>query len=127
MKPTRSRRVRRSDDVLKAMIYQLEACQKEAKLEAMVVSDENGLCVASTGKPETCEEVAARLPIIGRHAPDFGGILLSGHGGLKMVVKTFTVEGASLYACAIGKPSARIERTLARGIQGVTRILAAAA
>src|SRR5262245_54437619 len=126
MKPTRSRRVRRSDDVLTALTYQLEACRKEAKLEAIVVSDASGLCVASTGKQETCEEVAARLPIIGRNAPDFGGILLSGAKGLKMVVRTFTVEGAPLYACAIGKPHARIERSLARGIQGVTRILAAA-
>ena len=121
------RRQRRSDDVLIAMTYQLEACRQEAELEAMIVSDENGLCVVSSGKPETCEELAARLPIIGRNAPDFGGILLSGNGGLKMVVKTFTFAGTSLYACALGKPHARLETTLARGIKGVTRILAAAA
>ena len=122
----KTRRVRRSDDVLTAMTYQLDACRQEANLEVMVVSDESGLCVASAGKTETCEELAARLPIIGRNAPDFGGILLSGAGGLKMVVRSFFVGDQPLYLCAVGKPHAKLERTVDRSIQGVSRILAAA-
>jgi hypothetical protein len=121
----KSRRQRRSNDVLTAMTYQLDACREEADLEALVVSDESGLCVASAGRAETCEELAARLPIIGRRAPDFGGIPLSGNGGLQMMVRSFSVAGQSLYVCALGKPHAKIERTLKRGIQGVSRILAA--
>jgi hypothetical protein len=123
----KTRRVRRSEDVLTAMTYQLDACLTEAQLEAMVVSDDNGLCVASAGRPDTCEELAARLPIIGRNAPDFGGILLSGAGGMKMVVRTFSVDGQPLYMCALGKPHAKLERTMKRSIKGVSRILAAAA
>ena len=122
----KTRRVRRSDDVLTAMTYQLDACREEAELEAVVVSDDSGLCVATAGRQETCEELAARLPIIGRNAPEFGGILLSGSGGLQMVVRTFQVGGQPLYMCVVGKPHAKMEGTIKRSIQGVTRILAAA-
>src|SRR5438105_2035085 len=62
----KERRLRRTSEVSRALLYQLEACRASAGLEAVVVSDDAGLCLASAGEPATCEEVAARMPILGR-------------------------------------------------------------
>ena len=119
------RRHRRSQEIVKALTYQLDTCREEADLEAMVVSDENGLCVASAGSPATCEEIAARLPMLGRRPEGWDGVLLSSKGGWQVLVKSFRVSGTELFACAVGRKDRAMEQPLARSIEGVTRILAA--
>ncbi len=119
------RRHRRTEDVMEALHYQLDACREDAELTAMVVADDYGMCLASSGAHMTCSEIAARLPMLGRKAGDFEGVLLSAAGGVPVTMKRIRVEGAELYACAVGGGDhARSAAQLERAEIGVRRILA---
>jgi hypothetical protein len=118
------RRKRRSSDVREALRYQLAACCEDARLDAMVLSDEDGLCLAASGTPATTEEVAAALPILGRRAGDFHGVLLSGHAATKLLVHRFRHDTSELYLAAVGDDEELCVRQIARSLQGLGRILA---
>ena len=119
------RRRRRANDVALALRYQLDACRGESAMEALVVADEDGLCLAASGPLETCHEVAAVLPFLGRRRKHFQGTVLSAKGGLRVLVQAFDFGGQELYACAIGGDERRRGADLERSVAGVTRILAA--
>lgn len=119
------RRRRRANDVALALRYQLDACRGDAEMEALVVADEDGLCLAASGPLETCHEVAAVLPFLGRRRREFQGTVLSAKGGLRVMVRAFDFGGQELYACAIGGADERRADGLARSVAGVARILAA--
>ena len=122
---TQERRHRRTVDVLEALHFQLDACRDDADLSAMVVADEHGLCLASSGLMHTCYEIAARLPILARKAGDFEGVLLGASGGVPVAVKRIQVDGSELIACAVGGNQARHSSQLRRAELGIRRILAA--
>ena len=124
-KERRDRRVRRAHDVARALQFQLDSCRTGGRLDAMVVSDDTGLCLAATGERETCEEIAAGLPMLGQKAGDFDGVLLWNGGGGTVKVRRFRVAESELYVCAVGGEDRRARYELARSISGVTRILAA--
>lgn len=127
MGPTdQERRRRRSRDVALALRYQLDACRGTADMEALVVADEDGLCLAGSGPVETCHEVAAVLPFLGGRRGDFQGTVLSGHGGMRVMVKTLKFGASELYVCAVGGAEERRTGELERSVVGVSRILAAA-
>jgi hypothetical protein len=119
------RRRKRAGDVALALRYQLDACRDGADLEAMVVADEDGLCLAASGPVDTCHEVAAVLPFLGRTQKEFEGTVLSERGGLRVHVRAFAFGGQELYACAIGGREDRRAQELERSVTGVARILAA--
>lgn len=122
----RDKRQLRSDNTTLALHYQLEHSRAAARLEGMVLSDQDGFCLASSGDPEACQEVAARLPIIGRKVAEFEGILFSAETGWQIRMETIHVAGTDLYLCAIGnQPEA--ERVMSRSEFGVRRILSRAA
>ncbi len=91
-----------------------------------MLSDEHGLCLAASGPRDTCDEVAAKLPIIGRKAGDFQGVLLTPQGGFLAMLQRFFVDESELYLCAIGGDENLRARQIARSISGVARILSAA-
>jgi hypothetical protein len=122
---TQERRHRRTTDVMEALHYQLDACRDDADLSAMVVADEYGLCLASSGLSNTCYEIAARLPILARKAGDFEGVLLGASGGVPVAVKRIQVDGTELIACAVGGNQAKHSAELRRAEMGIRRILAA--
>lgn len=119
----RDRRHRRSDNTSLALHYQLEACRQAARLEGLILSDEDGFCLASSGDPEACDEVAARLPFIGRKVPEFEGVLLGGESGWPIRMQRFEVAGGELYLCAIGDVTPTREQEMLRSRGGVCRIL----
>lgn len=119
----KERRRNRSEDATVALQYQLEACRAEGNLEAIVLADEDGLCVAHAGAADTAGEIAARLPMVGRKAERFRGVLLDADRAIEVVLKRFTLGAATLYACAIGRADERGEVLVARSIGGATRIL----
>jgi hypothetical protein len=121
----RDRRRKRANDVALALRYQLDACRSQAEMEALVLADEDGLCLAASGPLETCHEVAAVLPFLGRRRRNFSGTVLSARGGLRVLVRAFDFGGQELYACAIGGDEAQRSEELERSVTGVTRILAA--
>ena len=127
------RRRRRSGCLADALRLQLEACREDEGLAAIVVSDELGFCVAHSGGGGGHDELAARLPMLADPAqrgplPDDDEGLHLAHAAL--AVTTFSIEGATLHACAVKEPDAA-EGTpagdgevLARVASGFTRMLA---
>lgn len=118
------RRRRRSHDAFEAIGFQLQACTEDAGLDAMVVADEDGLCLAAAGPADRCGEIAAHLPILGRQPGGFRGVLLADDGGIPADVQRFLIDGSELYVCAIGGDEDLRARQIARSIRGCARILA---
>jgi hypothetical protein len=123
------RRLLRSGCLADALRLQLEACREDAKLDAIVVSDELGFCVAHAGGDGGHEELAARLPMLAdpaqRRFLDDDEVQPS-HADLS--VTTFSAAGARLHACAVNEPDAgtgaRGADVLARVASGFSRLLA---
>ncbi len=120
------RRHNRSDDTNIALRYQLEACLSEGDLEAILFADDAGLCVAGAGPAETLDEIAARLPILGRgrNLDRFRGTLVDAERAVSVVIKQFKLGASTLYACAVGRADERGEILVARSIGGASRLLA---
>lgn len=124
MKKRAERRQCRSSNTTQALALQLESCRTDADLDAMVLSDEDGVCLATSGDQSTCMEVAARLPFIGRKVPAFEGVLLGTDSGWRIRMRRIDVSGAELYLCAIGDGT-RYGAAMNRSETGVARILGA--
>ena len=118
------RRCRRSSQPSLALAYQLQSCAERAGLQAMLLSDEDGLLVAgSTWTAEGSEEMAAVLPYLARGG-EFAGILLGeGSVGHAVQVKPFRAEDTGLFLCAVGKAGEGVGREIDTAIAGVRRIL----
>jgi len=127
------RRRLRSGCLADALRLQLEACREEEGLAAIVVSDELGFCVAHAGGGGGHDELAARLPMLAD--PALRGILDDEDGGIQppgaaLTVSTFSIEGATLHACAVQQPDATTPTSadgaavLARVASGFNRLLA---
>ena len=117
------RRNRRSGNTSEALHLQLDACREDSKLEAIVLSDEDGLCLAAAGDQDTCDELAANLPFVGSKAPNFEGVLFSPTKAWKVGVKRFEVMGTELYLCVAGGRGSARDKELMRSLGGVARIL----
>jgi hypothetical protein len=101
------RRRRRGETLEAALSYQLAACVEDEGLSGMVLADDQGLCLAGWGRPEVCEEVAARAPL---------GRAVDGARRLRF-------GGIELFLCAMGgEPPAR-GRSLDRSAAAIERIL----
>lgn len=124
--PTIERRRRRTDLITQALTYQLLACCEDGAMHAMVVADEDGLALASSGDAHACDEVAASLVHVGARTNAFTGTLYgNGHCWDVQMTKVM-VDGSPLLVCAVGGTAEQRHRQLARGAQGTVRILRAA-
>jgi hypothetical protein len=122
---TKERRRRRADSTTQALRYQLATCCEEGRIEAMVVADGDGLPLASSGDTYACDEVAARMVLVGQRIKEFNGTLLgAGHMWNVQMVKV-EVDGSELLVCAVGGTAEARNRQITRGAQGALRILAA--
>jgi len=122
---TQERRCRRGTTVTQSLRYQLAACCEDGRIDAMVVADRDGLPLAASGDPYACDEVAARMVLVGPRIREFDGVLLgSGHRWDVQMTKV-SVEGTELLVCAVGGTAAARRSQLARGAAGAVRILAA--
>ncbi|HET6613688.1 MAG TPA: hypothetical protein VFG83_16930 [Kofleriaceae bacterium] len=135
-KASRERRRRRSRHPLSALRYQLDAARRQAHCEGIVVSDEDGLCLAASGETRACAEVAARLPLVARSLDYFEGqvhtnkaISAAGddRGPWSVKMSRIAVDASELFVCTIGGAEVddeRLRRELYRTARGATRILA---
>jgi hypothetical protein len=89
----------------------------------MVLSDEDGVTLASSGEELTCQEIAAHLPLLGQRVERFEGVLFSPDRGWEIGFERFNAAGAELYLCAVGGNSNRRATQIRRSIGGVSRIL----
>jgi hypothetical protein len=127
------RRLRRNGRLADALRLQLEACREDEGLAAIVVSDDLGFCVAHAGGDGSHDELAARLPMLAD--PVQRRFLEADDAELEaprsaLAVRTFSIGGATLHACAVKDTDAAIETSaeddavLARVASGFTRLLA---
>lgn len=122
---TLERRRKRANTATQALQYQLASCCEDGRIEAMVVADGDGLPLASSGDTFACDEVAARMVLVGSRIKEFNGTLLgSGHKWDVQMVKV-EVDGSELLVCAVGGTAEARRRQITRGAEGALRILAA--
>jgi hypothetical protein len=122
---TQERRRRRGTTVTQSLRYQLAACCEDGRIDAMVVADRDGLPLAASGDPYACEEVAARMVLVGPRVGEFDGVLLGPRHRWDVQMKRVTIEGTELVVCAVGGTADARRHQVARGAAGAVRILAA--
>lgn len=121
----KERRVRRAETVTLALTYQLDECCRDGQIEAMVVANEDGLPLAAAGDVYACDEVAARMVLVGPRISSFDGTLLGGGQCWNVQMTKVHIDGSELLVCAVGGTPAQRTRQIARGAAGALRILAA--
>lgn len=112
------RRIRRSDDPMTALHYQLAFARQEAELEAIVLSDSSGCLVAGAGAWPVCEELAAFAPLIasGSTAPEASRLAkLSEHAE----THAFSIGGAEVFLCARGTAQSELMMRVAAGCRRI--------
>lgn len=122
------RRKRRSTNTGEALAYQLDACRDGAQVEAMVLADADGLCLAGSGEgypADEIAEIAAHGAILGTRAENFEGVLMAPERHYNVRVRGFEAAGSRLYLCAVGGGGEDRARRIQRSISGVKRILSA--
>lgn len=122
---TNERRIRRAQTAKLALSYQLDDCCKDGEIHAMVVADRDGLPLAVAGDAYTCDEVAARIVLVGTKVSGFDGTVLGDGQQWDVEMKKIELDGDELVICAIGGSSTQRSRQIARGAAGAMRILAA--
>ncbi|MBA3501893.1 MAG: hypothetical protein H0T65_16125 [Deltaproteobacteria bacterium] len=119
------RRRRRANTATQALRYQLAACCEDGRIEAMVVADGDGLPLASSGDTYACDEVAARMVLVGTRIKEFNGTLLGQGQRWDVQMMKVEIDGSELLVCAVGGTAEARSRQITRGAEGALRILAA--
>jgi hypothetical protein len=119
------RRRRRSATITLALSYQLDDCCRDGAIQAMVVADGDGLPLAAAGDAFACDEVAARMVLVGPRIREFNGTLLGGGTRWDVQMTKLEVDGSELLVCAVGGTPEQRTKQIARGAEGALRILAA--
>jgi hypothetical protein len=114
------RRNRRSSDSRVALHYQLEHSRHQGGLEALVLADEDGLVVSSSGDRAMCTELAAVAPLMSRAV--MGMPLPPLLQGAEVTIRPLTLNGQELFLAAAGGTMAR-DALLTHSVSGVCRIL----
>ncbi len=121
----KERRRRRAHTVTLALTYQLDDCCRDGKIQAMVVADGDGLPLAAAGDTYACDEVAARIVLVGPRIKSFDGTLLGGGSRWDVQMTKVKVDGSELLVCAVGGTPDQRKKQMTRGAAGAMRILAA--
>lgn len=121
----KERRLRRAATTTQALQFQLDQCCKDGEMEAMVVADRDGLPLAAAGDSYACDEVAARMVLVGPRISAFDGTLLGDRGPWDVQMMKVRIDGSELLVCAVGGTPAARKKQIARGSAGALRILAA--
>jgi hypothetical protein len=117
------RRRLRSRHLKEALSLQLDACRREG-LEAMILADEDGMCVAAAGRGSVCEEIAAYVSLLGRKVGEFAGVLMHGADHWEVHMQRVEAGGGTMLLCAVGGESSIRARGVERSAGAVSRILA---
>ena len=120
------RRRRRAETLTLALSYQLDDCCRDGGIQAMVIADGDGLPLAAAGDAYACDEVAARMVLVGPRIRSFDGTLFGGGCRWDVQMAKVDVDGSELLVCAVGGSADARKRQIARGAAGAVRILASA-
>jgi len=110
---------------MQALRFQLLQCCEDGRIDAMVVADGDGLPLASSGDTLACDEVAARMVLIGQRIDHFAGTILAPGASFEVQMIKVCIDDSELLVCAVGGLAADRARQIARGASGALRILAA--
>ena len=119
------RRRRRAKTTTQALRYQLASCCEDGRIDAMVVADGDGLPLASSGDTYACDEVAARMVLVGARIKEFNGTLLGQGQRWDVQMMKVQVDGSELLVCAVGGTAEARKSQITRGASGALRILGA--
>ena len=117
------RRRRRSDDIQKALSYQLSTSAERALFNSIVLADESGLVMAWSGNDGLCEQMAAISPLLARCMKPWQGDVETNIGKVRLSIAPLSVNGCQLFIAAVAGKKSDIARELFRSGQGVSRIL----
>ncbi len=120
----KERRIHRAQSATLALKYQLERCCQEGSMEAMVIADSDGLPLAASGDTYACDEVAARMVLVGPRISSFDGTLLGDNKQWDVEMTKVRIDGSELLVCAVGGTAAARKKQIARSAAGALRILA---
>jgi hypothetical protein len=119
------RRVSRSDNLYEALELQLAATARRARFTSIILTDEQGLTVASCGNAGEAEDIAVLSPQLAPGGSLWQGKIRSGEGMNRLVtVAPFNSDAGRLFLCAVGGIGSCITSELLMGGRGVSRILA---
>lgn len=121
---TEDRRRVRAALTTHALGHQLDACRSDGKIAAMVIADDCGMALASSGDRYACDEVAARIVLVGQRIAEFNGTLFGGGMRWDVQMVKVDIEGSELLVCAVGGSAEQRRRQIKRGADGARRILA---
>lgn len=114
------RRVFRSADPSTALGIQLESTRDRGRLEALVLTDRQGMVLASAGAFDLCSALGALAPLAPYTRNPACMSELVGHADV--AVRALRSNGSQLFLAAVGGTSAR-DALLAHAAVGVERIL----
>jgi hypothetical protein len=117
------RRTLRSEEIHEALGLQLAACARRAALSSIILAEDQGLPVASTGDPSEAEEVAALAPLLLNGGASWHGSVQTEDGIKPVTICPVSTEIGRLFLCAVGGSGKRVDMELMRGGLGVCRIL----
>ena len=110
------RRQRRSAYLSQALKFQLAACCADGDISAMVIADSDGILLASAGDGSACEEVAARMAVLGSRINEFSGTLLGpSTRANERTLEAGASNGANERTLEAGASNGANERTLEAG------------
>ena len=108
-----------------ALELQLGASAERADLDALVLADEDGLCVASVGVDEAADDIAAHAAVVGHKVENFDGILFSQDLQWNVRIRRFRIGTTPMFLCAVGGGGEQRAQHVHESVDGVSRILAA--
>lgn len=118
------RRTNRSDNLFHALELQLAATARRARFSSVVLTEAQGITVASTGNAGEAEDLAAMSPQLASGGKLWQGKISCGDGAHQLVtIAPVQSESGKLFLCAVGGNGTVITSALLCGGQGVKRIL----
>lgn len=122
--PVNDKRMRRSEETQKALIYQLEHVREEFGMELFVLADHNGRVVAFAGDKEAAEILAIFAQSLAGGSPPDPTLtaVLPGLAPENIVAESITLDELPLFLCAIMESDEEGRRGFERARDGIQRI-----
>ena len=117
------KRERRSNNPREATTFALEASCERGAFDAMVVADGEGRIIASFGDLGLCVAMATKAPSLDQDTYQWQGqIHLNANQTIDAIIGRVPTDEGSLYLCATGGDSARLDSELAHVARIVMRV-----
>ena len=117
------RRVNRSENTMKSLVYQLAATAERAACSALVLTEKSGLVVAEVGDDPAAEEIAAYAPCLARGGLRWHGMIPTSSGERLVTITPLASESGALFLCAVGGQFCVLGSELLLSGRGIVRIL----